>query len=42
MLYRVITAGFSHVHTEHINTLCEQNIEFFSVKLVVYIVTIVL
>jgi len=29
----------SHIHTKHINTLCGQNIELMSVKLVVLIVT---
>jgi len=32
MLYREIIAACSEIHTEHINTLCEQNVEFFSVK----------
>ena len=39
MLYREIIAVDSEIHTKHINTLCEQNIEFFNVKLVVDIVT---
>jgi len=30
----------SEIHTKHINTLYEQNVEFFNVKLVVNIVTI--
>jgi len=42
MLYREIIAVCSQIHTKHINTLCGQNIEFFKVKLVVYIVTTVL
>jgi len=29
----------SEIHTNHINTLCGQNVEFLNVKLVVYIVT---
>ena len=32
MLYRKIIAVCSEVHTEHINTLCGQNVEFVSVK----------
>jgi hypothetical protein len=39
MLYRDIVAACSQIHTEHINTLCGQNVDFVSVKLVVYIVT---
>ena len=31
MLYREIIAVRSQIHEEHINTLCEQNIEFFNV-----------
>ena len=30
MLYRVIMAVFSEIHTEPINTLCGQNVELFS------------
>jgi len=37
MLYREVTANFSHVHTKHINKRFEQNIEVLSVKMVVYI-----
>ena len=40
MLYSEIIAVCSEFHTKHINTLCGQNVEFASVKLVVHIVTI--
>ena len=33
MLYREIIAVCSEIHTEHINTLCEQNVELLNVKL---------
>jgi len=39
MLYREIKAFCSEIHTEHINTVRGQNVEFFNVKLVVHIVT---
>jgi len=39
MLYREIIAVCSQIHTKHINTLCEQNLEIMNVKLVVHIVT---
>jgi hypothetical protein len=39
MLYREIIAVYSEIHTKHINTLCEQNVELLNAKLVVYIVT---
>jgi len=39
MLYREIMAVCSQIHTKHINTVCEQNVELLNVKLVVYIVT---
>ena len=39
MMYSEIIAVCSHVHTKHINTLCEQNVELLNVKLVVHIVT---
>jgi len=39
MLYREIIAVCSEIHTKHINTLSEQNVEFMNVKLVVHIVT---
>jgi hypothetical protein len=32
MLYREIIAACSEIHTKHINTLCGQNVELFSVK----------
>jgi hypothetical protein len=41
MLYREIIADCSEIHTKHINTLCEQNVELLNVKLVVHIVTTV-
>jgi hypothetical protein len=37
MLYREIIAVFSQIHTKHISTLCGQNVELLSVKLVIYI-----
>jgi len=40
MLYREIIAVCSQIHTKHINTLYEQNVELLNIKLVVYIVTI--
>ena len=33
MLYREIIAVCSEIHTKHINTLCEQNVELLNVKL---------
>ena len=39
MLYREIIAVCSEIHTKHINTLCEQNVGFVDVKLVVRLVT---
>jgi len=39
MLYRKIIAVCSQIHTKHINTVCGQNVELLSVKLVVHIVT---
>jgi len=36
MLYREIIAVCSEIHTEHINTLCGQNVELLNVKLVVH------
>jgi hypothetical protein len=41
MLYSGIIAVFSQIDTKHINTLCGQNVELLSVKLVVHIVTTV-
>jgi len=33
MLYReIIAVFFSQIHTKHINTLCEQNVELSNVK----------
>jgi hypothetical protein len=32
MLYREIIPVCSHIHTKHINTLCEQNLELLNVK----------
>ena len=39
MLYREINTVCSQIQTKHINTLCGQNTELLSVKLVVHIVT---
>ena len=39
MLYREIMAVISEIHTKHINTVCGQNVELLTVKLVVYIMT---
>jgi len=39
MLYRVIMAVCSEIHTKHINTLCGQNIELLNVKLMGRILT---
>jgi hypothetical protein len=36
MLYRGITAVCSEIHTNHIHTLCGQNVELLNVKLLVY------
>ena len=38
MLYREIIAVCSQIHTQHINTLCGQNVELLDVKLAVHIV----
>jgi hypothetical protein len=32
MLYSEIIAVCSEIHTKHINTLCEQNVELLNVK----------
>jgi hypothetical protein len=32
MLYREINAVYSEIHTEHINKLCGQNVEFVNIK----------
>jgi hypothetical protein len=42
MLFRETLAVYWENHTEHTNTLCEQNSKFFMLKHVVYIVTTVL
>jgi len=39
MLYREIIAVCFEIHTKHTNTLCEQNLEFVNLELVVHIVT---
>jgi len=39
MLYKEIIAGFSQIHTKHINTLCGQNVELLNVTLVVHTIT---
>jgi len=39
MLCREIIAACSQIHTEHINTLCGQNVELLNVKLAVHVVT---
>jgi len=39
MLYWEIIAVCSEIHTKRIKTLCGQNVELLSVKLVVHIVT---
>ena len=41
MLCRERIAVCSQIHTKHINTLCEHNVEFVNVKLVEHIVTAV-
>jgi len=38
MLYKEIAVR-SQIHTKHINTLCEQNIELLNVKMAVHIAT---
>jgi len=35
MLYKEIIAVCSQIHTNHINTLCAQNVELLNVKLLV-------
>jgi hypothetical protein len=42
MLFREIIAVYCENHTEHINTLCGQNIQPFTLKQLVHIVTAVL
>jgi len=39
MLYRVIIAICSQIHTKRKNTLCGKNVELLNVKLVAHIVT---
>jgi hypothetical protein len=39
MLYTEINAVCPQIHTKHINTLCEQNVELLNVELAVHIVT---
>ena len=39
MLYREIIAVCSETHTNHIHTLCGENVELLNVKLVVHIVS---
>ena len=39
MLYTEIISVCSQIHTKHLSTLCGQNVDFFSVKLAVHIVT---
>ena len=38
MRYREIIAVCPQTHTEHINTLCGQNVELLNIKLAVHIV----
>ena len=42
MLYREIIAVCSQIHTKHINTLCGQNVELLSDKLVTVIIGFIL
>ena len=42
MLYREIIAVCSEIHTKHINSVCGQNVELLSVKVMVHIITTVL
>ena len=39
MLCSEIIAVCSEIHTKHINTLCEQNVELLNVRLAVHIMT---
>ena len=39
MLYREIIAVCSEIHIKHLNTLCGQNVELASAKLVVCVVS---
>jgi hypothetical protein len=38
-MYREINADCTEIHTKHISRLCGQNVEFFMLKLTVYILT---
>jgi hypothetical protein len=40
ILYREINTICSQIHKKHINTLCGQNVELLSVKLVVHNVSL--
>ena len=42
MLCWELIAVCSQIHTEHINTMCGQNVELLNVKVAVHIVTYVL
>jgi len=42
MLYKELIAVCSEIHTKHIKTLCGQNVDLLTVKLVVHIVTTVM
>jgi len=42
MLYREIIVVCSQIHTKHINKLCGQNVGFFNIIPLVYMVTTVL
>jgi len=39
MLYREIIAVCSQIHTKHINTVCEQNVQLLNVKFLVHHLT---
>jgi len=39
MLYTKINTVCSQINRKHTNTMCEQNVELFNVKLAVHIVT---
>jgi len=41
MLYRETIAVCSQIRTKHINTVCGQSVKNFTLKIVVYIVTMV-
>jgi hypothetical protein len=41
MLYMEIIAVCYQIHTKHINTLCNQNVELLNILLAVHIVTAV-